>query len=125
MDSIDLLLYMPASFVCDKCGFCLENRVMIAATGQVGIKAGGEDPEPCPNDGEQLRRVTWKEAYENSRQDLQDLMAALIESVKLQSHYAKLLNIYDGGQRMQFQSVGEWMARLTQTGTIPKRVKNG
>ena len=51
MDNIDALLYMPASFVCDECGFHLEKRTLIAQTGQVGIKKGGEEPEPCPNDG--------------------------------------------------------------------------
>jgi len=45
---------------------------------------------------------------------------ALEESVKLQSHYAGLLNIYDGGERMQFASAKEWTDRLRVTGTIPK-----
>ena len=34
MDAIDDLLYSPASFVCDKCGFCLEKRTIVAATGR-------------------------------------------------------------------------------------------
>lgn len=38
--------------------------------------------------------------------------AALGESVKLQSHYAGLLNIYDGGERMQFATADAWMERL-------------
>jgi len=37
--------------------------------------------------------------------------AALQESVQLQSHYAKLLNQYDGGARMVF-TVESWMDRL-------------
>lgn len=37
---------------------------------------------------------------------------ALEESVKLQSHYANLLNMHDGGQRMQFKSGDEWVKRL-------------
>lgn len=37
---------------------------------------------------------------------------ALEESVKLQSHYAGLLNMYDGGKRLQFSSSREWMNRL-------------
>ena len=51
MDDIEAVLYMPASFVCDECGFHLEKRTLIAQTGQVGIKRGGEEPDPCPNDG--------------------------------------------------------------------------
>lgn len=37
---------------------------------------------------------------------------ALQKSIKLQSHYAKLLNMYDGGLRMQFKDEHEWIARL-------------
>ena len=119
MDAIDDLLYSPASFVCDKCGFCLEKRTIVAATGQVGVKVGGEDcPEPCPNDGEAMRRVTWKEMAMSSSESAHELMLALIASVKLQSHYAMILNGYDGGERMQFSSVAAWIERLKKVGTI-------
>lgn len=47
-----------------------------------------------------------------------DLEKALAESVKLQSHYAKLLNGYDGGERMQFDSHAAWMDRLRKTGAL-------
>jgi len=40
------------------------------------------------------------------------LLGALERSVKLQSHYAKLLNMYDGGERLQFATAQEWIARL-------------
>lgn len=42
----------------------------------------------------------------------QSMREALEESVKLQSHYAKLLNMHDGGERLQFHSAEEWVARL-------------
>ena len=32
--------------------------------------------------------------------------------LKLQSHYAKLLNMYDEGRRLQFKSVEAWLDRL-------------
>lgn len=67
-----------------------------------------------------LRRVTWKEAYEDSADSVQELMEALIESVKLQSHYAGLLNEYDGGKRQQFSCPAHWIQRLIETGTIKK-----
>jgi hypothetical protein len=121
MDDIDALLYMPASFVCDECGFRLEKRTLIAQTGQVGIKKGGYEPDPCPNDGSAMRRVTWKEAYEDSSESSSELMEALIESVKLQSHYAGILNDYDGGKRLQFNCPAHWIQRLLETGTIRKR----
>jgi len=40
------------------------------------------------------------------------LRAALEESVKLQSHYASLLNQYDGGRRMTFANADAWCMRL-------------
>jgi hypothetical protein len=43
---------------------------------------------------------------------MHELRAALEESVKLQSHYAVLLNGYDGGERMQFANADAWLARL-------------
>ena len=43
------------------------------------------------------------------------IFAALEESVKLQSHYAALLNQYDGGKRMTFRNADEWILRLQKT----------
>ena len=43
---------------------------------------------------------------------------ALEESLKLQSHYAELLNMWDGGKRMKFPTIYEWIERLKKTGTI-------
>jgi hypothetical protein len=40
------------------------------------------------------------------------LRLALEESVKLQSHYAVLLNIHEGGNRMTFESADAWICRL-------------
>ena len=42
------------------------------------------------------------------------LRHALEESVKLQSHYAKLLNIYDGGIRKEFANAQVWLDRLAK-----------
>lgn len=44
--------------------------------------------------------------------EIERLNEALAESVKLQSHYAGLLNEYDGGKRMQFANAEAWIARL-------------
>jgi hypothetical protein len=43
-----------------------------------------------------------------------ELVKALEESVKLQSHYAVLLNGWDGGQRRPFGSAAEWLERLRE-----------
>ncbi len=48
------------------------------------------------------------------------LKKALEESIKLQAHYAKLLNMYDGGFRLIFPDIHSWIARLMYTGTIKK-----
>lgn len=48
----------------------------------------------------------------------EDLKTALEESVKLQSHYAGLLNQYDQGRRMEFPTADAWVARLFETKTL-------
>lgn len=48
----------------------------------------------------------------------QSLSIALEESVKLQSHYASILNQYDGGQRLQFDCAERWLRRLALLGII-------
>src|ERR1700733_5560925 len=98
MDDIDALLYTPNTFICEVCGFFLHKATIVASTGQVGIERGGYEPEPCPNDGTMLRRQTWKEAFESAAEQRHEVMLALIESVKLQSYYAGLLNQWDGGE---------------------------
>lgn len=49
-------------------------------------------------------------------EELRIVRNALDESVKLQSHYAGLLNNWDGGERIQFKSAKEWIARLKLVG---------
>lgn len=49
---------------------------------------------------------------------LSDFRIALEESVKLQSHYAALLNDYDGGARLRFDSAEAWVDRLRRVGTL-------
>jgi hypothetical protein len=56
---------------------------------------------------------------EAERRWVKVLMIALQESVKLQGHYAELLNMHDGGKRRVFASPTEWIARLAATGTVP------
>lgn len=77
------------------------------------------------------RRVVWPDSekvtgekvgeyYVEAMKTIEELRAALDASVKLQSHYAELLNMYDGGERMTFKDGYEWVARLKVTGTLPK-----
>ena len=51
----------------------------------------------------------------------EELYIALREALKLQKHYAELLNMHDGGQRNSevFASPETWIARLRETGDLP------
>lgn len=59
----------------------------------------------------------FKRAYEANG----NLMGALEESVKLQSHYANLLNMHDGGERMQFETAHDWLDRLRVVRSAPSQ----
>jgi Asp-tRNA(Asn)/Glu-tRNA(Gln) amidotransferase A subunit family amidase len=48
------------------------------------------------------------------QEEIERVKAGLIESVKLQSHYAELLNMHDGGQRIAFKDADEWIERLKE-----------
>lgn len=43
---------------------------------------------------------------------------ALEEMVKLQKHYAELLNMHDGGQRHGFNSAKEYLDRIRQLSNV-------
>ena len=47
-----------------------------------------------------------------------ELLIALRESVRLQTHYAKLLNVWDQGHRVGFTDAEAWIERLKQTGHL-------
>ncbi len=55
---------------------------------------------------------------------LDEIYDALEESIKLQSHYAYLLNMYDSGQRMQFKNAMEWIERLREVDKQRKKEKD-
>jgi hypothetical protein len=57
-----------------------------------------------------------------AQQSHADLYEALEESVKLQSHYAMLLNMHDGGERIGFANAEAWLTRLaTLARTAPSK----
>lgn len=58
---------------------------------------------------------------EEAKGEISDLWAALEESVKVQRHYAFLLNAYDGGQRRPFKDAQAWVDRLIDIGRLPVR----
>lgn len=48
----------------------------------------------------------------SDKQQVKELTIALEESLKLQAHYAELLNGYDGGRRIIFKTKEKWLNRL-------------
>ena len=54
----------------------------------------------------------WEQRWCYEQPRIAALEAALSKSVELQSHYAKLLNMHDGGERLTFNDAEEWMDRL-------------
>ena len=60
----------------------------------------------------QNQRSELFSAANEMQQEIASLKAALEESVKLQAHYAELLNMHDGGKRIVFQSTDDWLARM-------------
>ena len=70
--------------------------------------------EDCPHD---LRAVS----AELIVKAFPDLAKALEESVRLQTHYAELLNMHDGGERVGFETADEWINRLRECKVLPNR----
>jgi hypothetical protein len=53
--------------------------------------------------------------------DADTVLLALAGSVALQSFYAGMLNMYDGGTRRQYSSPGEYIQHLVDVGLIPNK----
>lgn len=50
----------------------------------------------------------------SDKEILNEVWSALVQSVELQSHYASLLNGYDGGNRTIFDGPRSWIKRLRE-----------
>ena len=75
-----------------------------------GMAAGEETWDLSPNDHAALATVLADlRAAEADNDRLRD---ALEQSVRLQAHYAELLNMDDGGKRILFANADAWLARL-------------
>jgi hypothetical protein len=77
----------------------------------------------CKRDYEDMRR--FERQFIDADKELKALQAAsalirdaLFESVRLQSHYATLLNAHDGGARRTF-TYAEWLARIAALSDKP------
>lgn len=61
-------------------------------------------------------KTDYEHQMGNLGEEVAKLRVALEESVKLQSHYARLLNMHDGGERVSFVDANQWLARLETIG---------
>lgn len=71
------LTEIPGEVVCPKCRFRLHRRVLRADTGQIYIDASPVTDEPCPNDGEIMRAITWEEDANETALVLLDIVRQL------------------------------------------------
>lgn len=100
---------MVAYQTCPKCG-CEVDDMALCCPGCLA------DP---PNMSAQAKRAHRRiDGLAKTVQELRSLQIALAESVKLQAHYASLLNMWDGGQRMVFADSSAWIARLKEIGKL-------
>lgn len=67
-------IYVPGGWRCDKCGFDLTKSLLFAKSGAIGADLAMHT-EPCPNDGEPMRRVTWEEDARKMTERLPALFA--------------------------------------------------
>lgn len=67
-----------------------------------------------PLGGNQIQRQKVDEMENALKLEIERLREALDEAVHLSGHYARLLNAYDGGRRIQFKDGREWMDRLAK-----------
>jgi NTP pyrophosphatase (non-canonical NTP hydrolase) len=79
-----LPVYMPGDWKCDGCGFTQHNRVLAPNGVFADMKP---ELRACPNDGRDMRPVTWKEA---SEENYQAAMRFLNERDEARRHYESL-----------------------------------
>jgi len=72
-------------------------------------------------DGSYSEIMPFNEIMERFTREMDELRIALEESLLLQTHYAGLLNQYDGGNRMCFYTVDQWLNRLREVGKLPSQ----
>ena len=73
------------------------------------------DEEPFPGSPDDMMSTTA-----TLRARVAKLEEALEQSVELQSHYAELLNMHDGGQRLTFANAETWLDRLAVLKDTPQ-----
>jgi hypothetical protein len=50
--------YVPGQWFCGKCNFRLSGNILDAQAGRADVNP--KTPEPCPNDNEEMKPISWK-----------------------------------------------------------------
>lgn len=69
---LEALAYAPGDWACPTCGFVESKRTLHAPTGYVGVSDAAA--LPCPNDGQFMARLTWKQHATNVQAIAEDLL---------------------------------------------------
>lgn len=78
-------MYVPGAWTCPKCNFALSKQTVFMDSGEVGCSRDDVmkmDGEFCPNDGEPMRRETWRERAEHNREWGASLMEEIITATR-------------------------------------------
>jgi hypothetical protein len=80
-------LYVPGRLRCPTCKFELTKATLFAKSGQIGASKAEvyQESEPCPNDGEPMVRVTWREEADANREYATRLIDEIIEATGAKS----------------------------------------
>ena len=81
------LAYMPGCWKCEKCGFILTKQTMNFALGIIGTAPENRQSEQCPNDGEWMKPVTYREQLEVYAERLTEVFN---ERDKLTAEFARV-----------------------------------
>ncbi len=65
---------IPGEWFCPKCFYRFHQRTLNAHTLQVGISSSHSEPDPCPNDGESLQPLSWRQDAEEANRAALDLL---------------------------------------------------
>jgi hypothetical protein len=99
----------------------LEKPGWLHAIEELGLKMDNRTAQGKPEMLSEFRNIhaEGEAVSETLRRLLRIAVPALAASVKLQSHYASLLNMHDGGERITFSDLTDWIGRLVVTGDLP------
>lgn len=94
---------MPGAWICDKCGFILDKKILAVNDGQVYADTSPLN-EHCPNDNRLMRPLTWREVNES-------LFKACTDNLEEKKRWEAAKSILIKGD--QFYKEGEHSLKLS------------